>query len=76
MYTPKDVEILVNAFSSISPKNVKDVKYEDISPLLDYPEGVVQEFINCMKCIPTNIGYVKENYRGILVYIAIRLNLV
>jgi len=76
MYTPKDVEILVDAFVNISKKGIENVKAEDFSDLLEYPENVVQEFVNCIRVLPTTENYIKEHYNAILVYIAIRLNLV
>jgi hypothetical protein len=57
---------------------------EELEKLVDYPENVLKEFLQSINAIGENLTgkdkfdeeYLKENYYGVLGYIAIRLNLV
>lgn len=76
-YTLKDVDILIDAFANLAEKGIAGITAEDLIPLTNYPEAVVQEFLNCIGCIPASNDYdLRANFNGIRVYIGIRLNLV
>lgn len=76
-YTLKDVDILIDAFANIAGKGRDNISVADLIPLTNYPEDVLQEFLNCIGCIPTSNDYdIRANFDGIRVYIGIRLNLV
>lgn len=74
-YTLKDVDILIDTFANITEKGRDNISAADLIPLTNYPEAVLQEFLNCIRCIPTSKDYdIRANYNGIRVYIGIRLN--
>lgn len=85
MYGINDVIKMTEAFSNISENRDNPEKcMEELEKLVDYPENVLKEFLQSINAIGENLTgkdkfdeeYLKENYYGILGYIAIRLNLV
>lgn len=85
MYGIKDVIRLTESFCNISGNKDNPEKcVEELEKIVDYPVAVVSEFVNSINAIGENLTvkekfdeeYLKENYYGILGYIAIRLNLV
>lgn len=85
MYGTRDVCKLVDAFYEITKnKDNAEVVCDQLTKVVDYPPRVIQEFLECMNTIgeshpkgnDVDEEYLKENYNGILAYIAIRLNLV
>lgn len=76
-YTLKDVDVLIDTFANLAEKGRDNISVADLIPLTNYPEAVLQEFLNCIGCIPTSNDYdIRANFNGIRVYIGIRLNLV
>lgn len=76
-YTLKDVDILIDAFANLAEKGIAGITAEDLIPLTNYPEAVVQEFLNSIGCIPTSNDYdIHANLDAIRTYIGVRLNLV
>lgn len=75
-FSLKDVDNLIDTFINLAEKGVKNVGMEDLAPLFHYPDEVVNEFINTIGVIPNNLGYIREHYNAIRIYIGIRLNLV
>jgi len=75
-FSLKDVDNLIDTFVNLIEKGVKNIGAKDLTPLLQYPDTVVNEFINTIEAIPNNPNYIREHYDAIRVYIGIRLNLV
>jgi len=74
-YTLKDVDILIDAFANLAEKGIAEITAEDLIPLTNYPEEVVQTFIDCVGCIPDTMD-IRKSFNALRVYIGIRLNLV
>ena len=75
-FSLKDVDNLIDTFINLTGKGVENIGVEDLAPLLQYPDEVVNEFVNTIGAIPNNPNYIREHYDAIRVYIGIRLNLV
>jgi hypothetical protein len=74
-YLSKDVYKLVDIFYELS-RGIKDNNKlaVEIKKLTQYPTNVINEFLTCISIL--NEKQVKENYIGVIGYIAMRLNLV
>jgi hypothetical protein len=74
-YLSKDVCKLVDIFYELS-RGIKDNNKlaVEIKKLTQYPTNVINEFLTCVSIL--NEKQVKENYIGVIGYIAMRLNLV
>ncbi len=78
-YTSKDTEKMIDVFASIIDKrnNPKELLYNEMIKIVDYPVPVLQEFLNCMTTLnDKNQEFLKENYMGVIGYVTMRLNLV
>ena len=72
-YKTSDVWKMVDAMVNLTNKHqIKDVTFEDLVPLLDYPTEVIQEFL---KAVGDLKEVNKDNIQGVIGYIVIRLNL-
>lgn len=74
-YNIGDVDILIDVFANLAEKGTARITMEDLAPLTNYPEEVVQEFLNCVGCIPDTMD-IRKSFDALRIYIAIRLNLV
>ena len=77
-YTLDDTEKLIDVFASIQEENGKLTELRDeILKLIDYPVQVIQEFLKCMEALDDKSqDYLIKNYKGIIGYVTMRLNLV
>ena len=75
-FSLKDVDNLIDAFINLTEKGIKNIGMKDLTPLLQYSDAVVNEFVNTIGAIPNDSDYIRENYNAIRIYIGIRLNLV
>ena len=61
-FSLKDVDNLIDTFANLTEKGVKNIDTEDLAPLLQYPDEVVNEFVNVIGTIPNTPNYIREHY--------------
>ena len=80
-YTSADFDKILDAFINLQKKgSIEKVTFEDIAPLLDYPEIVVNEFLKGIYALSDEAGErlgIDNAYKqACKIYILMRMNLV
>ena len=80
-YRHEDFNKLLDAFINIQSKGCpENLTAEDIDPLLEYPEAVINEFLKAAEALPDDIVdrmTTDNSTRGAVeIYILLRMNLV